>query len=132
VTFLERTEVTTLRATGQTQRYCTGVDVLSRDDGKMRTIEADFVVDASGTHSRAAAWLRRLDLELPEDDVIDGYSGFGRTHPRVRDVAAQASESSIRNVSFSGSKGRLRSWLYIGNAGTTLVRRRASRSSHRL
>jgi 2-polyprenyl-6-methoxyphenol hydroxylase-like FAD-dependent oxidoreductase len=76
VTFLERTEVTTLRAAGQTQRSCTGVDVLTRDDGKTRTLEADLVVDASGAHSRAAEWLRRLDLELPEDEVIDGYSGY--------------------------------------------------------
>src|SRR5262245_37760695 len=76
VTFLERTEVTALRAAGETQRYCTGVDVLTRDDGKPRTLEADLVVDASGAHSRAAEWLRQLDLKLPEDDVIDGYSGY--------------------------------------------------------
>jgi hypothetical protein len=76
VTFLERTEVTALRAAGETQRYCTGVDVLMRDDGKTRTLEADLVVDASGAHSRAAEWLRQLDLELPEDEVIDGYSGY--------------------------------------------------------
>jgi 2-polyprenyl-6-methoxyphenol hydroxylase-like FAD-dependent oxidoreductase len=76
VTFLERTEVTALRAAGETQRYCTGVDVITRDDGKTRTLEADLVVDASGAHSRAAEWLRRLDLELPEDEVIDGYSGY--------------------------------------------------------
>ncbi len=76
MTFLERTEVTALRAAGETQRYCTGVDVLTRDDGKTRTLEADLVVDASGAHSRAAEWLRQLDLELPEDEVIDGYSGY--------------------------------------------------------
>ena len=76
VTFLERTEVTALRAAGETQRYCTGVDVVTRDDGKTRTLEADLVVDASGAHSRAAEWLRQLDLELPADEVIDGYSGY--------------------------------------------------------
>jgi 2-polyprenyl-6-methoxyphenol hydroxylase-like FAD-dependent oxidoreductase len=76
VTFLERTEVTALRAAGETQPYCTGVDVLTRDDGKTRTVEADLVVDASGAHSRAEEWLQRLDLELPEDEVIDGYSGY--------------------------------------------------------
>lgn len=76
VTFLERTEVTALRAAGETQRSCTGVDVLTRDDGKTRTLEADLVIDASGAHSRAAEWLRQLDLELPEDEVIDGYSGY--------------------------------------------------------
>jgi 2-polyprenyl-6-methoxyphenol hydroxylase-like FAD-dependent oxidoreductase len=76
VTFLERTEVTALRAAGETERYCTGVDVLSRDDGTMRTLEADLVVDASGAHSKSAEWLRQLGLPLPEDDVIDGHSGY--------------------------------------------------------
>src|SRR5215831_7239908 len=76
VTFLERTEVVALRAAGETERYCTGVDVLTRVDGKSRTLEADLVVDASGAHSRAAEWLRQLDVEVPEDEVIDGYSGY--------------------------------------------------------
>ena len=76
VAFLERTEVTALRAAGETQRYCTGVDILTRDDGKTRTIEADLVVDASGANSKSAEWLQRLDLELPQDEVVDGYSGY--------------------------------------------------------
>jgi 2-polyprenyl-6-methoxyphenol hydroxylase-like FAD-dependent oxidoreductase len=76
VTFLERTEVTALRAAGDTQRYCTGVDVLMRDDGKTRTLAADLVVDASGAHSKSAEWLQQLDLESPEDEVVDGYSGY--------------------------------------------------------
>src|SRR5262247_3698149 len=42
VTVLERTEVTALRAEGQTPHDCTGVDVLTRDDGKTRTLEADL------------------------------------------------------------------------------------------
>ena len=75
VTFLERTEVTALRAARET-RDCTGVDILTRDDGKTRTLEADLVVDASGAHSKSAEWLRRLDLQLPEDEVVDGYSGY--------------------------------------------------------
>src|SRR5262249_19569528 len=53
VTFLERTEVSALRATGGgSQRTCTGVEVRSRDDGQTRTLEADLVVDASGAHSK--------------------------------------------------------------------------------
>jgi 2-polyprenyl-6-methoxyphenol hydroxylase-like FAD-dependent oxidoreductase len=63
VTFLERTEVTALRAAGKAQRYCTGVDVLTRNDGTTRTLEADFVVDACGGQSKAAEWLRQLDME---------------------------------------------------------------------
>jgi 2-polyprenyl-6-methoxyphenol hydroxylase-like FAD-dependent oxidoreductase len=76
VTIVERTEVTALRAAGETRRYCTGVEVLSRDDGQTRTLDADLVVDASGAHSRAADWLRQLELELPEDEVVDGYNGY--------------------------------------------------------
>ena len=52
VTFLERTEVTALLATGGTQRYCTGVEVRTRDDRQTRTLEADLVVDASGAQSK--------------------------------------------------------------------------------
>jgi len=76
VTFLERTEVTGLRAAGGTQRYCTGVDVVARDDGQTRALEADLVVDASGAHSKAVDWFRQLGLEPPEDEVIEGYSGY--------------------------------------------------------
>ena len=76
VTFVERTEVTALRAAGEARRYCTGVEVLSRDDEKTRNLDANLVVDASGAHSRAAEWLRQLELELPEDEVVDGHNGY--------------------------------------------------------
>ena len=76
VTFLERTEVTALHASGGTQRYCTGVEVRLRDEGETRTIEADLVVDASGAHSKSGQWLHQLDLAVPEDEVVEGYSGY--------------------------------------------------------
>ena len=76
VTFLERTEVTALQAAGGTQRYCTGVEVRTRDDGQTRTHEADLVVDASGAHSKGGEWLKQLDLAVPEDEVVEGYSGY--------------------------------------------------------
>src|SRR5262244_4641877 len=50
VTFLERTEVSALRATGGNRRYCTGVEVGTRDGAQTRTLEADLVIDASGAH----------------------------------------------------------------------------------
>ena len=73
VTFLERAEVTALRAAGGN---CTGVDVLTPADGKTRTLDANLVVDASGTQSKAAEWLRQLGFEAPQDEVIDGHSGY--------------------------------------------------------
>ena len=53
VTFLERTEVTALRATSGTQRYCSGVEVRTRDNRQTCALETDLVVDASGAHSKA-------------------------------------------------------------------------------
>jgi 2-polyprenyl-6-methoxyphenol hydroxylase-like FAD-dependent oxidoreductase len=76
VTILERTEMTGLRAAGESRRYCTGVEVLSRDDGQTRTLDADLMVDASGANSKAAEWLRQLELEVPEDEVVDGHNGY--------------------------------------------------------
>ena len=43
VTFLERTEVTALQAAGGTQRYCTGVEVRTRDDGQTRSLRPSRV-----------------------------------------------------------------------------------------
>ena len=76
VTFLERTEVSALRASSGTQRYCTGVEVRSRDDRQTRTLEADLVVDASGAHSKGKEWLQQLDIGAPEDEVVEGYTGY--------------------------------------------------------
>ena len=76
VTFLERSEVTTLRATGGMQRYCTGVEVRTRGDRQTCTLEADLVVDASGAHSKGREWFQQLDLGGPEDEVVEGYSGY--------------------------------------------------------
>ena len=76
VTFFERSEVTALRVSREAPRYCTGVEVRLRDDEKTHTLDADLVVDASGAHSRAVEWLRRLELETPEDEIVDGYNGY--------------------------------------------------------
>jgi 2-polyprenyl-6-methoxyphenol hydroxylase-like FAD-dependent oxidoreductase len=77
VTFLERTEVSALRATGGSQRYCTGVEVRTRNDGQARTLDADLVVDASGAHSKSGEWLQQLDVTVPEDEIVEAYSGYG-------------------------------------------------------
>jgi 2-polyprenyl-6-methoxyphenol hydroxylase-like FAD-dependent oxidoreductase len=76
ITFLERTEVTGLRAAGETYRYCIGVEILRRDDGETGILDADLVVDASGAPSKATQWLQQLEVELPEDEIVDGYNGY--------------------------------------------------------
>ena len=92
VTFLERTEVTALRIAGENQRYCSGVEVASRADGKTATLDADLVVDASGAHSKATEWLRQLKLELPEDEIIDGYNGYSSRWFRLKSDQVWAPE----------------------------------------
>jgi 2-polyprenyl-6-methoxyphenol hydroxylase-like FAD-dependent oxidoreductase len=76
VTYLERTEVSALRAAPGRQRYCTGVEVRTRDDGQTRTLEADLVVDASGAHSKSGEWLQQLGVTVPEEETVEGYSGY--------------------------------------------------------
>jgi 2-polyprenyl-6-methoxyphenol hydroxylase-like FAD-dependent oxidoreductase len=76
VTFLERTEVTALRAADGSPRSCTGVEVRARDDGQIGTLEADLVVDASGAHSKSGEWLQRLGLALPDEEIVEAHSGY--------------------------------------------------------
>jgi 2-polyprenyl-6-methoxyphenol hydroxylase-like FAD-dependent oxidoreductase len=85
VTFLQRAEVTGLRVTGGIHRYCSGVEVHSRDDGAIRTLDADLVVDASGAHSKAGEWLRKIGLESPEDEIVDGLTGYSSRWFRQKD-----------------------------------------------
>jgi 2-polyprenyl-6-methoxyphenol hydroxylase-like FAD-dependent oxidoreductase len=85
VAFLERTEVTGLRVAGETHRYCSGVEVRSRGDGAIRAIDADLVVDASGAHSKAAEWLRQRGLNSPEDEIVDGLTGYSSRWFRQKD-----------------------------------------------
>src|SRR5215510_9008889 len=76
VAFLERTEVSALRAAGGSRRDCTGVEVRSRDDGQTRTLEADLVVDASGAHTKSGEWLQQLDLAATEEELVEGHTGY--------------------------------------------------------
>jgi len=85
VNFLERAEVTGLRVAGGTHRCCSGVVVRSRDDGAISTLDADLVVDASGAHSKAAEWLSQIGLELPEDEIVDGLTGYSSRWFRQKD-----------------------------------------------
>jgi 2-polyprenyl-6-methoxyphenol hydroxylase-like FAD-dependent oxidoreductase len=76
VTFLERTEVSALRATDGSRRDCSGVEVRDRDDGQIRTLEADLIVDASGAHSKSGEWLQQLGLALPDEEIVEAHSGY--------------------------------------------------------
>jgi 2-polyprenyl-6-methoxyphenol hydroxylase-like FAD-dependent oxidoreductase len=78
VTVLARTEVTALRVSREAPRYCTGVEVLLRDDGKTHTLDADLVVDASG-EARQFVWatdesqlefVRRYISTAPDRPII--------------------------------------------------------------
>jgi hypothetical protein len=43
------------------------------------------VVDASGAHSKAAEWLRQVGLEPPQDEIVDGLTGYSSRWFRQKD-----------------------------------------------
>ncbi|WP_261566563.1 NAD(P)/FAD-dependent oxidoreductase [Frankia gtarii] len=71
-----------LRAAGG--RVC-GVVLDGADDGS-RTLDADFVVDASGRGSVAPGWLEEAGFEVPTDTVVNAFGGYASRLIRVPDV----------------------------------------------
>jgi 2-polyprenyl-6-methoxyphenol hydroxylase-like FAD-dependent oxidoreductase len=71
----ERTAVTGLRVDGSGPR-CTGVLIPSGARGHSATIDADLVVDASGSVSRAPLWLEQAGIPPPGETVVDPLAGY--------------------------------------------------------
>jgi 2-polyprenyl-6-methoxyphenol hydroxylase-like FAD-dependent oxidoreductase len=71
----ERTTVTGLQVDGNGPR-CAGVRVPSGRRGHSETIEADLVVDASGSVSRAPLWLEQAGIPPPRETVVDPLAGY--------------------------------------------------------
>jgi 2-polyprenyl-6-methoxyphenol hydroxylase-like FAD-dependent oxidoreductase len=75
VELCERTAVTGLRVHSTGPR-CAGVLVPSGPRGNTETIEADLVVDASGSVSRAPVWLEQAGIPPPRETVVDPLAGY--------------------------------------------------------
>jgi 2-polyprenyl-6-methoxyphenol hydroxylase-like FAD-dependent oxidoreductase len=79
--FLEGEQVSGLLATAQ-QTQIVGVTLRSRDTVKPATrtttqsIQADWVVDASGKASRSPQWLQDLGYESPPETKLDAFVGY--------------------------------------------------------
>ena len=71
----ERTAVTGLYVQRNGQR-CGGVLIPSNGRGRTEIIEADLVVDASGSVSRAPIWLERAGITPPRETVVDPLAGY--------------------------------------------------------
>jgi 2-polyprenyl-6-methoxyphenol hydroxylase-like FAD-dependent oxidoreductase len=71
----ERTAVTGLRV-HRNGPQCVGVLVPSGLRGRTATIEADLVVDASGSVSRAPTWLEQAGISPPRETVVDPLAGY--------------------------------------------------------
>ena len=71
----ERTAVTGLHIDRNGPR-CAGVLIPSGDRGRTEAIEADLVVDASGSVSRAPIWLEQAGLPPPRETVVDPLAGY--------------------------------------------------------
>jgi len=75
VELLERTAITGLQVDGNGPR-CAGVLIPSGGRGRTEAIEADLVVDASGSVSRAPMWLQQAGIPPPHETVVDPLAGY--------------------------------------------------------
>jgi 2-polyprenyl-6-methoxyphenol hydroxylase-like FAD-dependent oxidoreductase len=63
-----------------------GVEFSTSDDG-IRTLEADFVVDAAGRASSAPKWLEKVGLTPPDESFVNGFVGYASRWVRVPEDA---------------------------------------------
>jgi len=69
VTLLGQHDILGLTATPDGARI-TGAAIAARDEGRLVTMEADLVVDATGRGSRAPRWLAELDYSAPPTQEV--------------------------------------------------------------
>lgn len=72
VEFRPRHEVVSLQA--NRKKVVTGVQVRHAD--RRETLEADFVVDASGRNSKAIDWLGALGFDTPSITTVNSFLGY--------------------------------------------------------
>lgn len=75
VTFLEGHHVNGLMSNPEKTRI-TGVRVQPKGDAIEQEVFADLVVDAGGRFSQTPKWLKDLDIEPPEETVVDPFVGY--------------------------------------------------------
>ena len=73
--FITGTEVEKLVANAS-GTVITGVEVKSRDDQSVQTIEADLIVDASGRLSKAPEWLKSLGYIAAPRQIVNSFLGY--------------------------------------------------------
>ncbi len=76
IEFVERTTVTSLSASKNGHSRVTGVQLSSQDADVPATLDADLVVDASGRNSKSPEWLQELGLKVPEETIVNSYTGY--------------------------------------------------------
>ena len=73
----ERTAVTGLKIVrDRGAARCVGVTTPARDGAGAASLEADLVVDASGSVSRAPQWFSAAGLRPPRETVVDPLAGY--------------------------------------------------------
>jgi 2-polyprenyl-6-methoxyphenol hydroxylase-like FAD-dependent oxidoreductase len=73
VIFIQEVEVDGLLAS---EGQVIGVRLRDRRDQSTRTMQADFVVDASGRKSKAPEWLVTLGYSAPEETIVNSFVGY--------------------------------------------------------
>ncbi|BAW79802.1 monooxygenase FAD-binding protein [Candidatus Nitrosoglobus terrae] len=76
IQFLSTSSVINLQTTPDKQRII-GVQVRSKDDGGIKNIAADLVIDASGHGSKSPFWLEKLGYPRLKEAKVGIYLGYG-------------------------------------------------------
>jgi 2-polyprenyl-6-methoxyphenol hydroxylase-like FAD-dependent oxidoreductase len=79
-----------------------GVEFSTSDDG-VRTLEADFVVDAAGRASAAPKWLEKVGLTPPDETLVNGFVGYASRWVRVPDDAWPGDMGFIAQLPMPGN-----------------------------
>ncbi|MCI0395788.1 MAG: FAD-dependent monooxygenase [Chloroflexi bacterium] len=93
LSFCQESEVTGLVADmggSWAGKRVTGVQIRSRSDGSTQEIAADLVIDASGRHSNAPAWLTALGYTPPQETTVNAFAGYAT---RIYECPADFAES---------------------------------------
>ena len=99
------TDTKVLGLTGDAHR-ATGVECEDAD-GTPRTIEADFVVDATGRRSKAPQWLAALGVPQVEEKTVDAGLGYaGRKYRAPEGAGADFPGILIQAEPNTGEPGR--------------------------
>ncbi|MCB8945226.1 MAG: FAD-dependent monooxygenase [Ardenticatenaceae bacterium] len=92
ITFRPLSDVMSLCVDGS-GRHVVGLEVSSRENGRIEKLPANLVVDASGRSSKAPEWLHQLGYQPPAELTVNAFAGYATRLYRQPDTGSRAWKS---------------------------------------